>query len=214
MPSSSTTRRASDPPRAQADGTPLPSLRNGDRLGEAFFTSSPDFCAEALLGCRLVWWKCSGVIVETEAYSAVNDPACHTARRPSARHFVETHPPGAAYVYFNYGMHWMLNVLVRGTEPGFVLIRAIEPTHGLDIMRAARSRHAEKDLCSGPGKLAQALGVDKSHHGLNLSLSPHAGILAPEESPANRSRGPRIGISTGKDIPWRFWIRGNPHVSR
>jgi DNA-3-methyladenine glycosylase len=192
----------------------VPSLEAGDRLTPGFFTASPEVCAEALLGCRIVWWKRAGIIVETEAYAARNDPACHTARRPSARQFVSSHPPGAAYVYFNYGVHWMLNVLVGGGEPGFVLLRALEPTHGIDAMRTARSRHADRDLCSGPGKLAQALGVNKSHHGLNLCQSPHAGFLPPVTSKLLRKCGPRIGISSGKDIPWRFWVRDNPHVSR
>jgi DNA-3-methyladenine glycosylase len=182
------------------------------RLTRAFFDGPPEVCAEALLGCILRWWRCGGIVVETEAYAARGDDACHTARRPGARAFLAAHPPGAAYVYFNYGMHWMLNVRVGSEEPGFVLLRALEPTHGLGHMRAARNRTDPRDLCSGPGKLARALGVNKSHHGLDLCTCPQAGFLM-GKLPPHVKRGPRIGISSARDLPWRFWADGNPHVS-
>jgi DNA-3-methyladenine glycosylase len=105
-----------------------------------FFTQSPVECARALVGCEIVWGNCRGLVVECEAYAAVGDPACHTFSRPSAREFVARHQAGAAYVYLNYGMHWMLNVLVKGgTEDGFVLFRAIEPTVGIAAMTRRRA---------------------------------------------------------------------------
>jgi DNA-3-methyladenine glycosylase len=187
-------------------------VKPSERLARKFFEAPPAVCAEALLGCILRWWGCGGLVVETEAYAARGDDACHTARRPSAREFLEAHPPGAAYVYFNYGMHWMLNVRVGIGEPGFVLLRALEPTRGLDRMRAARNRTHPQDLCSGPGKLAGALGVNKSHHGLDLCTCPEAGFWQ-GHIPVRTRHGPRIGISSARDLPWRFWADGNPHVS-
>src|SRR5688500_4492842 len=108
-------------------------------LGRGFFQRDPITCARELIGCELVWNDCSGIIVETEAYAALGDEACHTFARPSARAFVAHHKPGAAYVYFNYGMYWLFNVLVKGgTEDGFVLIRALEPVRGIDLMQQRR----------------------------------------------------------------------------
>ena len=108
--------------------------------------------------------SCSGVVVETEAYNAINDEACHTFMRPSTRAFIERNKAGAAYVYFNYGMHWMLNVLVKGQENGFVLIRALEPKTGIERMKRRRKLDDVKRLCSGPGKITQALGITDRHH--------------------------------------------------
>src|SRR5206468_6226858 len=93
----------------------------------AFFHRDPLTCARELIGTELVWGDCSGILVEVEAYAAIDDEAAHTFTRPSARSFIKQNKPGAAYVYFNYGVHWMLNVLVKGDANGFVLIRAIEP---------------------------------------------------------------------------------------
>ena len=96
-----------------------------------FFKRDPLTCARELIGTELIWDDCSGIVVEVEAYAAINDEAAHTFTRPSARSFIERNNAGAAYVYFNYGMHWMLNVLVKGDENGFVLIRALEPRKGI-----------------------------------------------------------------------------------
>src|SRR3989442_1494671 len=102
-----------------------------DFLPRAFFQQDPLTCARELIGCELVWNECAGIVVETEAYAALDDEACHTFMRPSAREFVARHEPGAAYVYLNYGMHWLLNVLVKnGAQEGFVLFRALHPTRG------------------------------------------------------------------------------------
>src|SRR5262245_36895962 len=107
-------------------------------LKRSFFERDPVTCARELVGCRLTVGEFGGIIVETEAYDVEGDEACHTAFRPSARAFVASHQAGAAYVYFNYGVHWMLNVLVKGTRFGFVLIRALEPVDGIEQMRISR----------------------------------------------------------------------------
>jgi 3-methyladenine DNA glycosylase Mpg len=115
-----------------------------------------------MVGVELVWHGCSGIIVETEAYAVEGDPACHTASRPSAREFVKSRPPGAAYVYFNYGMYWLFNLLVKGGDrDGLILIRALEPRKGVsNTCKAAAVARKFLELCSGPGKLAQALAID------------------------------------------------------
>src|SRR5690606_12580853 len=102
------------------------------RLSRDFFSRDPVQCARELIGAELIWDECRARIVETEAYAAEGDPACHTFSRPSARNFVESHPPGVAYVYLNYGVHWLFNILVKGPKAcGFVLFRALEPISGL-----------------------------------------------------------------------------------
>jgi DNA-3-methyladenine glycosylase len=123
-----------------------------------------------MIGCELIWNGCGGVVVETEAYSVLNDEACHTFTRPSSREFVNRMPPGTAYVYLNYGVHWLLNVLVKGgSEDGFVLIRALEPMRGIEAMTRRRNMTQLKNLCSGPGKLTRALSIDGAFHGRNPS---------------------------------------------
>src|SRR6184192_3766801 len=105
----------------------------------SFFKRDPLTCARELIGKELIWGECSGTVVEVEAYAAIDDEAAHTFTRSSARSFIQRNKAGAAYVYFNYGVHWMLNVLVKGDENGFVLIRALEPTRGLALMRKRRA---------------------------------------------------------------------------
>jgi DNA-3-methyladenine glycosylase len=184
-----------------------------------FFQRDPVTCARELIGCELVWRGCAGIVVETEAYAALNDEACHTFARPSARAFVAKHRAGAAYVYFNYGMYWLFNVLVKGgSEDGFVLFRAIEPTRGIALMtrrrlahRASRLAHP-RQLCSGPGKLALALGVDGRDHGRDLCSLKTIGFRPPPE-PAAVDADVRIGISKAAHLPWRFLLRGSEFVS-
>src|SRR5215472_12610759 len=134
-------------------------------ISRSFFSRDPLTCARELIGAELVWDQCSGRIVEVEAYMAENDEAAHTFTRPSARAFVDRHQPGAAYVYFNYGVHWMLNVLVKGEQNGFVLVRAIEPSRGISLMKRRRGVDDVRQLCSGPGKLTQALKITGRDHG-------------------------------------------------
>ncbi len=176
-----------------------------------FFTQSPVECARSLVGCELVWGACGGIVVECEAYAAVGDPACHTFSRPSAREFVAKHRAGAAYVYFNYGMHWMLNVLVKGDANGFVLLRAIEPRRGLRAMQRRRGGKTGRELTGGPGRLAAALGVTGRHHGSDLCKSARRCFLPGE--PSDVLADARIGISRAQDLPWRFLLAGNPYIS-
>ena len=176
-----------------------------------FFTESPVECARALVGCELVWGVCRGVVVECEAYAATGDPACHTFTRPSAREFVARHRAGTAYVYLNYGMHWMLNVLTKGEEEGFVLIRAIEPRHGLRAMQKRRGDKKGRELTGGPGRLAAALGVTGAHHGSDLCSSVRRCFVA--GGTVSVVADGRIGISRAQELPWRFSLAGNPFVS-
>jgi DNA-3-methyladenine glycosylase len=162
----------------------------------------------------LVWGSCSGIIVETEAYLAENDEAAHTFTRPSARAFIERNDAGAAYVYFNYGVHWMLNVLVKGGGAnGFVLFRALEPTGGLSLMRRRRGVRELAKLCSGPGKLTQALNITGHHHEMDLCSDPRHCFL-PRMDKAEIAVDERIGITRSAHLPWRFTLKGSPFVSR
>lgn len=200
----------------------LAERRSVSPLDRSFFQRDPVTCARELIGCTLRWRNCAGVIVETEAYGALNDEACHTWSRPSAREFVARHPAGAAYVYFNYGMHWMLNVLVKGgSEDGFVLFRAIEPVEGIAAMTRRRVQNHKSQnpkyksnswLCSGPGKLAQALGVTGRDHGRDFCAGVAAGFFPPS-APVEIESGARIGISRAQDLAWRFMLRGSGHIS-
>lgn len=167
--------------------------------------------ARDLVGCMLFWDKVGGVIVETEAYAVEDDPACHTAFRPSARIFVEANQPGAVYVYINYGLHWLLNVLARD---GIVLIRAIQPTVGIETMAARRNQTRDIALCSGPGKLGQALALSRADHGTSL-LTPDRHIISRDIGFDSRRivADSRVGISKAVDRPWRFLLSDSPYVS-
>lgn len=195
-------------------------MKNDERIEREFFTRDPVTCARELIGCELVWGRCAGIVVETEAYAAIGDDACHTFSRPSAREFVARHRAGAAYVYFNYGMYWLFNVLVKGGEAdGFVLFRAIEPTHGVKLMRERREAHRKsplahpRHLCSGPGKLAVALGIDGADHGRDLCRGGRIGF-AQQAARVEVVADARIGISKAQELPWRFTLRGSEYVSR
>jgi len=180
----------------------------------SFFERDPLICARELIGAELIWGDCSGVLVETEAYNAINDEACHTFMRPSTRAFIERNKAGAAYVYFNYGMHWMLNVLVKGQENGFVLIRALEPRIGIERMKKRRGLDDVRRLCSGPGKLTQALGITDRHHEMDLCVDPQHCFMRNAEAAVKVVADRRIGIARSAHLPWRFTVRGNPFVSR
>lgn len=171
-------------------------------------------CARALVGAELIWGACRGIVVECEAYSSVGDPASHTFTRPSARAFIAAHPAGTAYVYFNYGMHWMLNVLVKGRVDGFVLLRSIEPTRGLAAMMRRRGGRSGRELTGGPGRLSAALGVTGRDHGRDFCSSARRGFVARDtRDELEIIADGRIGISRAKEFPWRFSIAGNPFVS-
>jgi len=188
-------------------------------IERAFFRRDPLTCARELIGCELVWGDCAGIIVETEAYAAVGDEAAHTFVRPTARAFVANHQPGAAYVYFNYGMYWLFNVLVKGgTEDGFVLIRALEPVRGIEKMHQrrfpAKSTPAPiHALCSGPGKLTIAMGIDGSDHGRDLCQNRRFGFHRTGLSPAAWVSDARVGITKSADFPWRFLAPESRFVS-
>ena len=183
-------------------------------LPDIFFQVDPLLCAANLIGTELVWRKCAGLVVETEAYLVEGDEACHTFKRPSARVFVERNKPGAAYIYFNYGVHWMLNVLVKsGPRDGLILIRAIEPRRGLGIMRSRRSVEDVRRLCSGPGRLTQALDITKRHHEIDLCSDPAHCFRARRDSEVPVVADRRIGISHAKDFPWRFTLRDSQFLS-
>lgn len=186
----------------------------GTPLREPFFQRDPLICARELIGTELIWGKCSGIIVETEAYLTLNDEACHTFTRPSTRAFVERNSAGAVYIYMNYGVHWMLNLLVKGGErSGLILIRALEPRRGLARMKARRRVDDVRRLCSGPGKLAQALDITRRHHEMNICVDPRYCLLPAENAQTPVVADPRIGISRSKEFPWRFTLAKSPFVS-
>jgi DNA-3-methyladenine glycosylase len=189
------------------------------RLERAFYERPTVDVARDLLGQILVsetpQGRTAGRIVETEAYLGADDPASHAARLRTGRVAAMWGEPGIAYVYRSYGIHAMLNVV---TEPsgatGAVLIRALEPLLGIELMRLRRDLELEEErlLCSGPGKLCQALAIGLDLHGTDLVTGDRLWIT-PGESPGDVSTSGRIGITRGQAHPWRYWITGNPHVS-
>lgn len=183
-------------------------------LPAAFFERDPLLCARELIGTALIWGKCSGVVVECEAYLTEKDEACHTFTRASTRAFVERNEPGAIYIYLNYGVHWMLNVLVKGApRTGLILVRALEPKNGIALMRTRRGVEDVRQLCSGPGKLTQALDITMRHHELNMCTDSRRCFLSTAEGiPVAADR--RIGITRSAHYPWRFTLRGSEFVSR
>lgn len=183
-------------------------------LRAAFYDRDPRQVAVDLLGCILVHESpegmASGVIVETEAYRP-EDPACHAYNGPTTRNRTIFGRPGFAYVYLSYGIHKLLNAVCEGEGVGSaVLIRALEPLEGCDLMRERRGRNT--DLCSGPGRLTQALGVELSQDGTDLTGGPLSIVWgeAPEGDIVSTTR---IGISRGTELPWRYLVEGDGNVS-
>ena len=180
---------------------------------EDFFAQDPVTCARRLIGCQLVWHGCVGRIVETEAYDSVDDPACHTWLRPSTREFVATHQAGDAYVYMNYGVHWLFNILVKGRQrAGFVLLRALEPVTGIELMRGRRPGVPDQLLGAGPARLTRALGIDGAVHGTGFLSAAGCEILRGKA--INPCAGPRIGISRATELLWRFGDPASSALSR
>ncbi len=179
-------------------------------LDPSFFGQPAPVLAAALIGVTILVDGVGGIIVETEAYDRL-DPASHTFRGPTPRNRAMFGPVAHAYVYRSYGIHWCLN-LVCGTEPGSaVLIRALRPTHGLETMRARRLLDADRLLCSGPGRLCQALAITAALDGNSLFGPPFHLSSGPA---LDTVVGKRIGLTRAADTAWRFGQRGSPYLSR
>jgi DNA-3-methyladenine glycosylase len=181
-------------------------------LKRDFFARSVHEVAPDLIGATLLVDGVGGRIVEVEAYDQ-QDPASHGYRGRTARNTVMFGPPGHAYVYRSYGIHWCLNLVCGGEGvPEAVLIRALEPTRGVDLQQSRRGVEDVRALCSGPGKLCQALGITREHDGLALDVPPfrlEARARVPEIV-----TGPRIGITRATELSWRYMSAGSPYLSR
>ena len=181
-------------------------------LGCEFFARSVHEVAPDLIGCTLLVDGVGGAIVEVEAYDH-EDPASHGFRGETARNRSMFGPPGHAYVYRSYGIHWCLNLVCE--EKGVaaaVLLRALEPAHGVEEMRARRNLDEPRLLCSGPGRLCQALAVTGEHDGLPLDRPPFE--LRARGGEPEIVTGPRVGITQAADLPWRYGLAGSPYLSR
>jgi DNA-3-methyladenine glycosylase len=185
----------------------------GTRLDAAFFDRSVHLVARELIGCRLFYEGCGGTIVETESYER-DDPACHAYVGLTKRTETLFGPPGRAYVYLSYGIHSLLNAVAEPQgEAAAVLIRALEPTAGLEAMRGRRGDRPQAELCSGPGKLTEALGLGLEANGADLSAEPFL-LLGPESDWSGRVvTGPRVGITKAVERFWRFSLAGSRFVS-
>ncbi|WP_421590683.1 DNA-3-methyladenine glycosylase [Shinella sp. M27] len=178
-------------------------------MDERFFARDVVAVATDLLGARLLVDGVGGLVVETEAYRQ-DDEASHSFRGRTAGNAVMFGEPGRAYVYRSYGLHWCFNIVCeRGSA---VLIRALEPTHGLDTMMARRAAGEGRKLCAGPGNLCKALAITGDMNGLSVLADPFS-LESPSEVPASAS-GVRIGISKAAERPWRFAVRGSRYLSR
>jgi DNA-3-methyladenine glycosylase len=187
---------------------------DGERLGADFFDRSVHLVARELIGCRLFFAGCGGTIVETESYER-DDPACHAYVGLTDRTEVLFGPPGRAYVYLSYGIHSLLNFVAEPEgEAAAVLIRAIEPSAGIAAMRARRGERPDRDLCSGPGKLTEALGIGLEQNNADLGQEPFL-LMGPAADWAGEVlTGPRIGITKAVEKPWRFCAADNANVSK
>lgn len=197
----------------------MSTTRRAATLPVSFFARPAEQVARELLGATVVSTlagaRTAGRIVETEAYLGYDDPASHGYRnRRHAQNEALFGPPGTWYVYLSYGMHWCANLVCGATgQASAVLLRALEPVQGLAVMRERRGAVADRQLCSGPGKLCQALAITRDQDGLSMRRSG-AVVLSAGEPPAAIIAAPRIGITKAMDWPLRFVVDGSPWVSR
>jgi DNA-3-methyladenine glycosylase len=188
------------------------SQKLGRPLKRAFFARSVHEVAPGLIGATLLVNGVGGVIVEVEAYHHT-DPAAHSFRGPTPRNKVMFGPPGFAYVYRSYGIHWCVNfVCEEAGSASAVLIRALQPTHGIPTMRRRRGLHDERSLCSGPGKLCEALGITIKQSELPLDQPPIA--LHARIGKVEIAAGVRIGITKAIDLPWRYGLKDSRFLSK
>jgi DNA-3-methyladenine glycosylase len=191
---------------------PLNEQNLGRQLKRAFFARSVHQVAPDLIGATLLVDGVGGIIVEVEAYHHT-EPAAHSFRGPTPRNLVMFGPPGFAYVYRSYGIHWCVNfVCEKEGSASAVLIRALQPTHGIPAMRRRRGLHDERSLCSGPGKLTEALGITDRHNGLALDAPPIA--LHARTGKVAVATGIRIGITKAVELPWRYGLEGSKFLSK
>jgi DNA-3-methyladenine glycosylase len=188
------------------------SPKPGKLLRKAFFNRSVHEVAPDLIGATFLVDGVGGIIVEVEAYHHT-EPAAHSYNGPTTRNAVMFGPAGFAYVYRSYGIHWCINfVCEKAGSASAVLIRALEPTHGIAAMRRRRGLHDERSLCSGPGKLTEALGITHAHNGLALDAPPIA--LTARGMKVDVVAGKRIGITKAVELPWRYGLRGSKFLSK
>jgi DNA-3-methyladenine glycosylase len=187
---------------------------SGGRLAREFFARPVAEVAPDLVGCMLTVDGVGGLIVETERYQE-DDPASHSFRGPRGRALVMFGPPGRLYVYRSYGIHWCVNVVCEPEGRGAaVLIRALAPVHGIPTMRGRRRQVADRLLCAGPGRLCEALAIDRRLDGAD-ALAPEGRVcIHGRTGPVEVVSGPRIGISVAADRPWRFGLAGSRYLSR
>ena len=189
-----------------------PAPRLGKPLKRAFFARQVLEVAPDLIGVTLLVNGVGGIIVEVEAYHHT-EPAAHSFNGPTPRNSVMFGPPGFVYVYRSYGIHWCVNfVCEKAGSASAVLIRALQPTHGIPAMRRRRGLHDEKTLCSGPGKLTEALGITREHNAMALDAPPfalHARVGTPDIV-----AGIRIGLTKAVELPWRYGLKGSKFLSR
>lgn len=188
---------------------PFTFARHHMAMNKDFFDRDAVVVAQAMIGMEFRFHNTGGMIVETEAYRP-DDAASHSFNGPTLRNRVMFGPPGHLYVYRSYGIHWCANIVC--TSGSAVLIRALEPQTGVELMKMRRGTQTLRNLCSGPGKLCQALAITGDVNGMSVFEQPI--LLRPRKADPDVIAGPRIGISKAMDLLWRFGLKDSPHVSK